>query len=60
MHKDQIKGAAKDAAGSVKEGVGKATGNNRMAAEGASERIAGKVQKGVGDVKNAARKALKN
>ncbi|HXA39243.1 MAG TPA: CsbD family protein [Phenylobacterium sp.] len=60
MHKDQIKGATKDAAGSVKEGVGKATGNNRMAAEGASERIAGKVQKGVGDVKNAARKALKN
>jgi uncharacterized protein YjbJ (UPF0337 family) len=59
MHKDQIKGAAKDAAGSMKEGLGKATGNDRMAAEGAAERIEGKMQKGVGDVKNAARDALK-
>jgi uncharacterized protein YjbJ (UPF0337 family) len=60
MHKDQIKGAAKDAKGSVKEGIGKATGNDRMAAEGASERVAGKVQKAVGGVKDAAREALKH
>ena len=60
MHKDQIKGAAKDAAGSVKEGIGKATGNDRMAAEGAAERVEGKVQKAVGDVKDAARDALKH
>ncbi|THD59149.1 CsbD family protein [Phenylobacterium sp.] len=59
MHKDQIKGAAKDAKGSVKEGIGKATGNDRLAAEGASERVAGKVQKGVGNLKDAARQALK-
>jgi uncharacterized protein YjbJ (UPF0337 family) len=59
MHKDQIKGAAKDAAGSMKEGIGKATGNDRMAAEGAAERLEGKVQKGVGAVKDAARDALK-
>jgi uncharacterized protein YjbJ (UPF0337 family) len=60
MHKDEIKGAAKDAKGSIKEGVGKATGNDRMAAEGATERVAGKVEKGVGSMKDAARKALKN
>jgi uncharacterized protein YjbJ (UPF0337 family) len=60
MHKDQIKGAAKDAAGSIKEGVGKATGNDRLAAEGAAERVEGKVQKGVGSLKDAARDALKN
>ncbi len=59
MHKDQIKGSAKDAAGSIKEGVGKATGNNKMAAEGAAERVEGKVQKGVGSLKDAARAALK-
>ncbi len=59
MHKDEIKGAAKDAKGSVKEGLGKATGNDRLAAEGASERVAGKVQKGVGSLKDAARNALK-
>jgi uncharacterized protein YjbJ (UPF0337 family) len=60
MHKDQIKGAAKDAAGSVKEGVGKAVGNDRMAAEGAAERVEGKLQKGVGGLKDATRRALKN
>ena len=60
MHKDQAKGAAKDIKGSIKEGVGKATGNDRMAAEGASERVAGQMQKGVGAMKDAARQALKN
>ena len=59
MHKDQVKGAAKDTAGSVKEAVGKATGNDRLAAEGAGERVEGKVQKAVGSVKDAAREALK-
>ena len=60
MHKDQIKGAAKDAKGSMKEGVGKAMGDRKMEAEGASERLEGKVQKGVGAVKDAARDALKH
>ena len=59
MHKDQAKGAAKDIKGSIKEGVGKATGNDRMAAEGAGERVAGTVQKGVGSRTDAARQALK-
>ena len=59
MHKDEIKGAAKDIKGSAKEGIGKAIGNDRMAAEGAGERVAGKVQKAVGSVKDAAREALK-
>jgi uncharacterized protein YjbJ (UPF0337 family) len=60
MHKDEIKGSAKAAKGSVKEAAGKAAGNDRLAAQGASERVAGKVQKGVGNLKDAARKALKN
>jgi uncharacterized protein YjbJ (UPF0337 family) len=60
MHKDEAKGAAKDVKGSIKEGVGKATGNDRMAAEGAADRVAGKVQKGVGSLKDAARNALKH
>jgi uncharacterized protein YjbJ (UPF0337 family) len=60
MHKDEAKGAAKDIAGSIKEGVGKATGDDRLAAEGAGERVEGKVQKGVGALKDAARDILKN
>jgi uncharacterized protein YjbJ (UPF0337 family) len=60
MHKDQMKGAAKDAKGSIKEAAGKATGNERLEAEGAAERVAGKVQKGVGNLKDAGRDALKH
>ncbi len=59
MHKDQAKGAAKDIAGSAKQAAGKATGNERLEAEGAAQKTAGKVQKGVGAVKDAARDVLK-
>lgn len=59
MHKDTVTGAAKDAVGSMKEAAGKATGNERLEAEGAGERIEGKVQKGVGNLKDAARDILK-
>ena len=59
MHKDTVKGAAKDIKGSVKEAAGKATGNERLEAEGVTERAAGKVQKGVGNLKDAAREVLK-
>ena len=60
MHKDEAKGAAKDIKGSMKEAAGKATGNERLEAEGAAERVEGKVQKGVGALKDAARDALRN
>jgi uncharacterized protein YjbJ (UPF0337 family) len=59
MHKDEAKGAAKDIKGSMKEAAGKATGNERLQAEGTADRVAGKVQKGVGSLKDAARDALK-
>ncbi|MCR5878888.1 CsbD family protein [Phenylobacterium sp. J367] len=60
MHRDEIKGAAKDAKGTVKEAAGKATGNERLEAEGVADQAAGKVQKGVGNLKDAARDALKH
>jgi uncharacterized protein YjbJ (UPF0337 family) len=60
MHKDQINGAAKDVAGSIKEAAGKAVGNDRLAAEGAAERVEGTIEKGVGSLKDAAREALKD
>ena len=60
MHKDEMKGAAKEAKGAMKEAAGKITGNDRMRAEGAAEKTAGKVQKGVGSMKDAARDTLKH
>ena len=58
MHKDEMKGAAKDAKGSVKEAAGKVTGNERLEAEGVADQAAGKVQKGFGDIKEKVKGAL--
>ncbi len=55
MDKDEMKGAAKDAKGSLKQGAGKVTGDDRMRAEGAADRTEGKLQKGLGRIKDAAR-----
>ena len=59
MHKDEATGAAKDVKGSIKDAAGRATGDERLQAEGAGERVEGKVQKGVGNLKEAARDILK-
>lgn len=60
MHRDEMKGAAKDAKGAMKEAVGRATGDERLEAEGTVDRTEGKIQKGVGNLKEAARTALKH
>jgi len=59
MNKDQVKGGLEKAKGSVKETVGKTTGNERLQAEGAADKTAGAVQKKVGDVKEAAKNITK-
>jgi len=60
MHKDEMKGAAKDAKGSVKESVGRATGDERLEAEGTADKVSGKGKKAVGNIKEAARDVLKH
>lgn len=42
---DQFKGAAKEVGGSIKEGLGKLTGNERLEAEGKADKLEGNVQK---------------
>lgn len=59
MHKDEVKGAAKEARGHVKDAVGKVTGDKKLQADGAADKVEGAVQKGAGKVKEAARDALK-
>jgi uncharacterized protein YjbJ (UPF0337 family) len=59
MDKDRIKGSAEQAKGSVKEAVGKATGDAKLEVEGRNEKAAGKVRNAVGWVKDAMRDALK-
>ncbi len=53
MNGDRIEGAAKQAGGKLKEGVGKLTGDEKLKAEGRVEQVEGKVQSAVGGAKDA-------
>jgi uncharacterized protein YjbJ (UPF0337 family) len=59
MDKDRVEGVGHQVKGSVKEAVGKVTGDSKTEADGAAEKAAGKVQNAVGGLKDAAREALK-
>ena len=59
MHKDEVKGGAKQARGAVKDAVGKVTGEENLRADGAADKAEGSIQKGVGKAKEAVRDALK-
>jgi len=54
--KDKVKGMANEAVGNIKQGVGKATGNDKMRAEGKAQEIKGEAQQAVGKVKDAVKK----
>ena len=59
MDKDRIKGTAEQVKGSIKEAVGKVTGNDKLQVEGKADKLAGKTQDQVGKAKDAARDAFK-
>ncbi len=50
-NQDKVEGAGKNLKGKIKEGAGKAVGNERLEAKGRAEQAAGKAQKKTGDVK---------
>ena len=49
---DKIKSVANQAGGKIKEGVGKAIGNEQMQVEGMAQQVKGKTQRKVGEVKS--------
>jgi uncharacterized protein YjbJ (UPF0337 family) len=55
---DKAKGAANEAIGKAKKGVGEATGSERLRGEGAIQEAKGKGQKAVGDAKDMAKDAI--
>jgi uncharacterized protein YjbJ (UPF0337 family) len=59
MDKDRIAGSAKKTKGSVKEAIGKVTGDSKTQAEGAAEKTAGQAQNAVGGIKDTLRDATK-
>jgi uncharacterized protein YjbJ (UPF0337 family) len=50
---DKIENAAEDAKGKVKEGVGDATGNDRLKAEGKGDQVKADLKKAGENVKDA-------
>ena len=59
MSTNRIEGAAKKAAGSVKQAVGKAVGNERLQAKGAVEKAVGSAQNALGKAQDKLANALK-
>ncbi len=51
MNKDQVKGAAEQGKGKVKEVTGDLTGNKSLEREGQTDQVKGNVQKNYGDAK---------
>lgn len=58
VDKDRVEGAGKQVKGSIKENVGKATGDAKMQSEGTADKATGKVQNAVGGAKDKLRDAL--
>ena len=59
MDKDRIAGSAKKIKGSVKEALGKATGDTKLQADGRADKIEGKLQNAIGGFKDTVHDALK-
>ena len=59
MDKDRVAGSARKAKGSIKEAIGKVTGDSKTQAEGAAEKTAGRAQNAAGGVKDTVRNATK-
>jgi uncharacterized protein YjbJ (UPF0337 family) len=55
---DKVEHAAEEAKGKVKEGFGKATGNERVEAEGQADQASANVKQAGDDVADAAKKAF--
>jgi uncharacterized protein YjbJ (UPF0337 family) len=55
MNKDRIRGAANQAKGAVKKGVGTLTGDTKLKAEGEVDKAVGKTQSAIGGLKDTLR-----
>jgi uncharacterized protein YjbJ (UPF0337 family) len=53
MDKNRVAGSAKQAKGTLKEAVGKATGSRRLQDKGAADRADGRVRSATGRVKDS-------
>lgn len=59
MNRDQVKGAAKDAAGKIQRKAGELTGNTSQQLKGGAKQVVGKVQRAAGNVRDDAERDAK-
>lgn len=57
MDEDRMKGSVQKIAGDVKVAAGKATGDQKLQAEGRSDQVGGKIRNAIGGIKDALRQA---
>ena len=55
---DKVKGMANEAVGNVKQGVGKATDNSKLRAEGKAQDIKGETQQAIGKANDAVKNGV--
>jgi uncharacterized protein YjbJ (UPF0337 family) len=54
---DKVKGAANEAIGKAKQGIGEAAGSDKMQGQGAIQEVKGKSQQALGDAKEGTKDA---
>lgn len=59
-NRDEVEGKFDKAKGSIKEGVGRATGDRDLEAEGQADHAGGEVQEGFGEAKRKVGDAIKS
>ena len=60
MDKNRMEGSWEQMKGRAKEGIGKATGDQKTEAEGKAQQVGGKVQNAIGGAADAVRDATKD
>jgi uncharacterized protein YjbJ (UPF0337 family) len=58
VDENRVQGAWDQTKGAVKEGVGKAAGDQKLQTEGQADKVKGKAESAVGGAKDAARDAV--
>lgn len=55
---DRVEGAARNVGGKIKEGVGKAVGDEKLKREGQVDQVKGRAENAIGGIKDATREKL--
>ena len=58
MDEDRVEGAAKNFGGKIKEGVGKAVGDEKLRREGQVDQVKGRTENAIGGLKDKAREEI--